>query len=453
MKIKTKLSLLYTSITVGILTIVFIFVYFVTSKNIDANYDSLLFDKALVTAQKHFERDELNQQAYEKILDAYQSLLPETSETVIVANNKQEAIAELQPILEENKIQELFYKHKVRFKLDDLSGVAIYYPDNEGNFIVMVTAKNVQGEYLKGMLRNILIAVLIISSILIFGLLWWNSQMITKPLQEMVDQMKKITSKDLHLRLAERKGNDELAQTINYFNRMIERLERSFNSQKTFIANASHELKNPLTAIMGECEVMQLKEFTPEEYKKSIQRIESEIIRLSTLVSDILRLAQTDLDISESGAEQLDIVGELASVVQYFEHSGYKGRVLLENEKRPFFIKSNKHLFFVALQNIIDNACKYSDGTVFVKAIQTGQQFKISFTDHGIGIPEEEKDKIFDTFYRAKNTHNVKGAGIGLSLTHKILTLSGAEIQINSKENQGTTISVMWYSNAILIPS
>lgn len=444
MKIKTKLSLLYTSITVGILMVVFIFVYFVTAKNIDTNYYSLLFDKALVTAQKHFERDELNQQAYEKILDAYQSLLPETSEKVIVANDKQEAVPELRLFLEEKEIQELLQRHKVKFKTDDLSGVAIYYPDNEGNFIVVVTAKNVQGDYLKGMLRNILIAVLIISSILIFGLLWWNSQMITKPLQEMVAQMKKITSKDLHLRLAERKGNDELAQTIIYFNRMIERLERSFNSQKTFIANASHELKNPLTAIMGECEVMQLKEFTPGEYKMSIQRIESEIMRLSTLVSDILRLAQTDLDISESGAEQLDIVGELESVVQYFEHSKYKGRVALENEKKPFFVKSNKHLFFIALQNIIDNACKYSEGMVFVKANNNGEQFKITFTDLGIGIPEEEKDKIFDTFYRAKNTHNIKGSGIGLSLTHKILTLSGAEILISSTENKGTTISVIW---------
>lgn len=444
MKIKTKLALLYTSITVGILVIVFIFVYLLTSKNIDNNYYTLLLDKALITAQKHFEKDELNQHAYQKILDSYQSLLPETSERVIVANNRQHATKELESFLDNRQIEELFNKNQVKFEIDNLSGVGIYYPDNEGNFIIIVTAKNIQGDYLKSGLKKILITVLFISSILIFGLLWWNAKMITKPLQEIVTRMQEITPKDLHLRLAERKGNDELAQTINYFNRMIERLEISFNSQKTFIANASHELKNPLTAIMGECEVMQLKQFTPDEYKTSIRRIESEIERLSILVNNLFRLAQTDLDISESGSERLNVVEELQSVIQYFEYSKYKGRISFVKEETPFYIKSNNHLLFVALQNIIDNACKYSNSTVTVRAVKTRSGFQITVSDKGIGIPPDEKEKIFDTFYRGRNTHNYKGAGIGLSLAYKILTLSGADIRISSSENIGSTISIIW---------
>ncbi len=444
MKIKTKLALLYTSITVGILVIVFIFVYLLTSKNIDNNYYTLLLDKALITAQKHFEKDELNQHAYQKILDAYQSLLPETDERVITANNRQHATKELESFLDNRQIEELFNKNQVKFEIDNQSGVGIYYPDNEGNFIIIVTARNIQGDYLKSGLKKILITVLFISSILIFGLLWWNAKMITKPLQEIVTRMQEITPKDLHLRLAERKGNDELAQTINYFNRMIERLEISFNSQKTFIANASHELKNPLTAIMGECEVMQLKQFTPDEYKASIRRIESEIERLNILVNNLFRLAQTDLDISESGSERLNVVEELQSVIQYFEYSKYKGRISFVKDETPFYIKSNNHLLFVALQNIIDNACKYSDSTVTVRAVKTRSGFQITVSDKGIGIPSDEKEKIFDTFYRGRNTHNYKGAGIGLSLAHKILTLSEADIRISSSENIGSTISIIW---------
>lgn len=444
MKIKTKLALLYTSITVGILVIVFIFVYLLTSKNIDNNYYTLLLDKALITAQKHFEKDELNQHAYQKILDSYQSLLPETSERVVIANNRQDATKELESFLDDRQIEELFYKNQVKFEIDNLSGVGIYYPDNEGNFIIIVTARNIQGDYLKSTLKKTLITILFISSILIFGLLWWNAKMITKPLQEIVTRMQEITPKNLHLRLAERKGNDELAQTIDYFNRMIERLEISFNSQKTFIANASHELKNPLTAIMGECEVMQLKQFTPDEYKASIRRIESEIERLNTLVNNLFRLAQTDLDISESGSERLNVVEELQSVIQYFEYSKYKGRISFVKDETPLYIKSNNHLLFVALQNIIDNACKYSDSTVTVRAFKIKPGFQITVSDKGIGIPSDEKEKIFDTFYRGRNTHNYKGAGIGLSLAHKILTLSGADIQISSSENIGSTISIIW---------
>lgn len=447
MKIKTKLALLYTSITVVILMVVFIFVYLLTSKNIDSNYYTLLLDKALITAQKHFEKDELSQQAYQKVIDAYQRLLPETSERIIVANSRHDATVELESFLNERQIDELFRTEQLKFEIDNLSGVGIYYPDNEGNFIIIVTAKNIQGDYLKSLLKHILLIVLFVSSIIIFGLLWWNAKMITKPLQDMVSRMQEITPKDLHLRLIERKGNDELAQVISYFNQMIERLEISFNSQKTFIANASHELKNPLTAIMGECEVMQLKEFTPDEYKGSIKRIEKEIERLNILVNNLFQLAQTDLEISESEVEQLDVVGELQFVIHYLEQSKYKGRISFVKNENSFYIRSNSHLLFVALQNIIDNACKYSNGEVKIEIIKNKSNFHLLVSDKGIGIPAKEKDKIFDTFYRAQNTHSYKGAGIGLSLAHKILKLSGADISISSLENKGTTVTITWDIN------
>ena len=98
----------------------------------------------------------------------------------------------------------------------------------------------------------------------------------------------------------------------------------------------------------------------------------------------------------------------------------------------------------MALQNIIDNACKYSKETVTVRAFKTKSEFQITVSDKGIGIPSDEKEKIFDTFYRGRNTHGYKGAGIGLSLAHKILTLSGAVMEITSTENRGTTISIIW---------
>ena len=135
---------------------------------------------------------------------------------------------------------------------------------------------------------------------------------------------------------------------------------------------------------------------------------------------------------------------ELQFTINYFEHSKYKGRISFERDKTPDYIKSNKYLLFVALQNIIDNACKYSDNLVSVSACSTSSGFQIMVADKGIGIPLDEKDKIFDTFYRTKNAHNYKGAGIGLSLAQKILKLSGADITVESAENKGTTVSILW---------
>jgi len=444
MKIKTKLALLYTSITVSTLMVVFVFVYFLTTRIIDNNYFTLLFDKALITAEMHFEKDELSQQAYQKIIDTYQTLLPETSETIIVANSKQDAATELQTVLNNSQIEKLFSEERIKFEIEKLDGVGIYYPDNEGDFIIIVTAENEQGEYIKANLKNILLVILFISSFLIFVLLWWNAQLITKPLQQMVVRMRQITAKDMHLRLTERKGNDELAQTINYFNEMMERLEISFSSQKTFISNASHELRNPLAAIIGECEVMQLKDFSVEEYKISIKRVESEIERLNLLINNLFRLAQADLDISESNTERLNITEELQSIVNNFELSKYKGRIKFDSDNSNFHVNSNKNLLFTAIQNIIDNACKYSNTQVFIQSHKTKSGFQIKVIDNGIGIPSTDKDKIFDTFFRASNTHDYKGSGIGLSLASKILKLSSAEIVVESIENNGTTVSIVW---------
>lgn len=444
MKIRTKLALLYTSITVSILVIVFVFVYIVTSRSIDNNYYTLLFEKALITAQKNFEADELTQTAYEKILDVYKELLPETSETIIVANDQEEATIELLPFLTVGEIEALFSGKEIKFKMNNLDAVAIYYRDNEGDFVVMVVAENMQGEYIKGQLMSILIVILLISCICIFVLLWWNAGVISKPLQQMVLGMQKISAKDLHLRLDERKGNDELVQVINYFNQMIERLEISFNSQKTFISNASHEFKNPLTAIMGECEVMQLKTFSPDEYKDAISRIAHEVERLNSLMNNLLQLAQTDLDISKSDLEELNMVEEVSSVVGYFDLSKYKGRIRFTRNLDTYPIEANKHLLFVALQNLIDNACKYSDQEVCIACIKSKQQFDLVITDQGIGIPDDEKENIFNTFYRARNTYDYKGSGIGLPLASKILKLFGAEVKIASRINQGTTVTISW---------
>lgn len=224
---------------------------------------------------------------------------------------------------------------------------------------------------------------------------------------------------------------------------MIKRLEISFNSQKSFISNASHELKNPLTAIIGECEIMQLKKYTSNEYQDSIKRIEYEINRLNKLVNNLLLLAQTDLDISESNIEKTNIVEELQSVINHFRLTEYKDRIKFKLNS-TFYINANKHWLFIAIQNIIDNACKYSDKEVQVQTLSNKNTFEIIIKDQGIGIPKEEKEKIFNTFYRAKNTFNYKGSGIGLSLSYKILKLFEGDINIESCENKGTTICIYW---------
>ncbi|GBU07669.1 two-component sensor histidine kinase [Bacteroidales bacterium] len=448
MKIRAKLVTQYTLVTIAILTAVFAFVYVLTSRTIDKNYYSILSEKAFTTAHKHFEQDEVSQRAYQIILENYRKVLPEAIEVLFNANNEHHLKDSLNIYLSNDEIGTLLNKTKVLFKYNDLNGVAIYYPDNEGDFIVIVMASNTQGEYIKKELLAILFTVLFLSSALVFALSWWNATLISRPLQVLASKTQEIGANQLHIRIKEPKGKDEIAQLVRFFNLMLERLEFSFASQKAFIANASHELNNPLTAIIGECDVMQLKDYNSKEYKKAIERIQEESFKLKELVKHLLRLAQTDLDISESTLVEINIEKELIAIAQHFELSKYQGRVYLHLDKidnaQPFIIKANQSLMFIALQNIVENACKYSDQKVSV-SLETNSKYKrITIEDKGIGIPTKDLNKIFEAFFRAQNTYQYAGYGIGLSLVEKIVGQTKGKINVCSEENRGTRFSITW---------
>ena len=389
MKTGNKIALFYTAITIGIISMVTVVFYFVATDYISRLYYSYLTEKAYATAQKHWEKDELDEEDYARIQQHYEETLPVAAEILLNADSIAEAHSVLSRYLTDEKIASLYAGNVVRFHEGKELGAAVYYPDNEGNFIVLVVSSNQYGGDIQHRIGWLLLGLILVSSVLIY----------------FVGRL--------------------------YATRMVDRIDAAYQSEKAFISNASHELNNPLTAIQGECEISLLKERSPEEYQAALRRIATETSRIIQLIKHLLFLSHGDKEIQKSAMETIF----LADFLMQFSSA----RISFSPDNFSYMISANPYLLKIAIKNILSNACKYSDDKPVEMRLR-GSVLTIS--DRGIGIPPEELKRIFQPFYRASNTREYAGHGVGLSLSLRILSTYGAKVNIISDLGVGTNVEI-----------
>ena len=221
---------------------------------------------------------------------------------------------------------------------------------------------------------------------------------------------------------------------------MLDRLDSAFKAEKSFVSHASHELNNPITAIQGECEISLLKERSTGEYIEALQRISSESKRISNLIRHLLFLSRQDEELIKSNMEAMSLPDMLNDLIKMNE------RIRFHHQEtgKAATVKANPYLLKIALKNIIDNACKYSEKEVDITLSQKDQHLVLEIKDQGIGIPPEEIEHIFQSFYRGSKTHDYAGQGIGLSLTLKIVSAYNARLEISSEIEKGTKVRVIF---------
>ena len=217
----------------------------------------------------------------------------------------------------------------------------------------------------------------------------------------------------------------------HYARQMVERIDFAYQSEKAFISNASHELNNPLTAIQGECEISLMRERTAREYQDALRRIAMENHRVIQLIKQLLFLARGD-------REQLQKAIDTFSLADYLMPFTSE-RISFSPDNFAYQVEANPDLLKIALQNILQNACKYS-GDKPVEMRLRGSV--LSIVDQGIGIPPEEIQRVTQPIYRASNAHAYAGRGIGLSLSLRILRKYGASVHITSRLGEGTTVAI-----------
>jgi signal transduction histidine kinase len=449
MKIRKRLTLQFVAIVILINVISSIFIYYFSSNYRYEEFYGRLYAKANNTAKLLIKFDEINSELLRKIERGAPGRLP--NEKIVIYNDSMRVIFSTDEknelIIDEPLIQKIRNEGELRFIQDKFEALGFLFSDGKEKFIVVAAAVDIFGKSKIKNLAIVLSAVFGASCLLSFALGWVYSGRALMPISKMVDEVNEITISSLNLRLDEGNRTDEIAKLAETFNGMLKRIESAYILQKKFIANASHEMRTPLTAMKGQLEVTLMQERNSEEYRKVILSVLDDIKNLNNVSNNLLMMAQ-----AESGAissfvplriDELLWQTRTALLNVNKEYSIFvKIDDSIEDEKK-LIVDGNEQLLRAVLINLLDNACKYSeDKSVEVLIKSENQNLKISFTDRGIGIPKDELKDIFEPFHRAKNSFSVKGHGIGLSLVESILKMHNATIQVSSVLNKGSVFTV-----------
>ena len=323
-----------------------------------------------------------------------------------------------------------------------------YITSSQEDYVVIVSAENYFHSHHIAYLRNLLFTSLVYAFLLIILISFIFTRTLIRPIKNIINAVNDISSENLHLRLSVPARNDSLSQLISTFNNMLDRLETSFETQKNFISNASHELNTPLTSIIGEGEVALSKPRKPAEYRETINIILEQAGKLEQKTKALLYMARTGYDGKKQKFEKLRIDELILDVKNTTENLLGNVNVsidfsLLPESPLKLKIKGNEQLLHLALCNIVMNACKYSNSQpVNIAIASDDEKVIVIIKDNGIGIPEEEMKFIYDPFFRASNTTQYEGYGIGLPLARNIIKIHNGTLLVSSVVDQGTTVRV-----------
>ena len=216
--------------------------------------------------------------------------------------------------------------------------------------------------------------------------------------------------------------------------------------RKEFSANVSHELKTPLTSILGYAEIMRDGVAKAEDTRRFAGKIYSEASQLMSLIEDIIRLSQLDEKTSLPEMTTVQLKDVCEDVCQRLQPQAEKAGVSLSVNCAPASVRGIEKILEEIVQNLVDNAIKYntSNGSVGVSLKTVGSRVEFSVSDTGIGIPEEHLSRVFERFYRVDRSRNkqIGGTGLGLSIVKHSAETMGATVQLQSKLGIGTTVTV-----------
>lgn len=450
MKIRTRLTILFTLITATILLAFASVIYFSARENREKEFYSLLRKEALTKANLFF-----NAKVETQILqDIYRSNREILNEVEVAIYNKDFTLlyhdaVDIDFVKETPQmINNIYQKGEVKFYQEDWQVIGFRYPYQGKDYVITAAAYDQYGfNKLSSLLSSIFI-VFIISILIIYLIGLYFSKKAFVPISEMTEKAKKISATNLDLRLKSNGSKDELSELANTFNEMLNRLENSFDAQKNFVSNISHELRTPLAAIITELELSINENRNIEEYKSAIQNALGDAKKLVRLSNSLLDLAKASYDPAEIAFKLIRVDEVLLDARHQVQraNSNYKIDIHFEHDfetDNEISVSGNEYLLKTAFVNLFENGCKFSNEHQSIVSISfENKNIILKFSDKGIGIKQEDLKNIFTPFFRGENKTFAEGNGIGLYLTQKIIHLHKGSISVQSKQNQGTTFTI-----------
>jgi heavy metal sensor kinase len=279
---------------------------------------------------------------------------------------------------------------------------------------------------------------------------WFLAHRSLAPVVGMVERARRLGGDDLSGRLPVVNPRDELGRLAETFNDLLGRLESSMTQQRQFMADASHELRTPITTTRTAANVaLQQRHRDEDDYRRSLTIIEQQAIRLSRIVDDMFTLARADAGnypIRKHPMYLDEVVNEVVSAARIVASTKEVSIECNGANSAPFV--GDEELIRRMLMNLLDNAVRHSPsgGVVRVDLHQIACGYSIVVADQGPGIPPENQPHIFERFYRvdpsrARGTRD-GGAGLGLSLAQWVAHLHGGAVTLTSSSNMGSTFTV-----------
>ncbi len=240
----------------------------------------------------------------------------------------------------------------------------------------------------------------------------------------------------------------ELEPFMSMIRKQHEEILRSADVRVQFTANVSHELKTPLTSISGYAELIESGMAKEKQAQRFAGEIHKSASRLLTLINDIIRLSQMDSPTTGLNLETFDAAQLAADTIEQLRIGAEKMNVTLMLERKPAWIEADRRMMEELLYNLCDNAIRYNvrGGSVRVEVRPLRDQVMVSVQDTGIGISQENQERVFERFYRVDKSRSkaTGGTGLGLAIVKHIAAKHGASLALESELGRGTTITVVF---------
>ncbi len=273
---------------------------------------------------------------------------------------------------------------------------------------------------------------------------YWIASRALRPVQKITEAASQIShGSDLNKRIGLGKGNDELHRLANVFDDMFSRLDEAFKTEQQFISDASHELRTPMSVILAQCEYILEQPRSNEEYAEAFTVIQRQGRKMSRLIEDMLCFARMEQNEKSYPLEKLDLTELVNDVCSDMSLIRDKNITLKRRVRSDVFVSGNRMLLTRLLTNLISNAYRYGreNGEIIV-TLDMNEEILLQVEDNGIGIPEDQQKKIFERFYRADQSRNTEGTGLGLAMVKDIADYHGGNVEVSSKTGTGSIFSV-----------
>ncbi|MBN8824263.1 MULTISPECIES: HAMP domain-containing sensor histidine kinase [unclassified Spirosoma] len=455
--IRTRLTVQFALLVTVILLLFSLGVYFFSKLYLEKRFFKRLQDRAITTTTLLFDLQQTDSTVLrvidagnkEPLLNENISIYNAKTKQVLFSNNPANTRFHEQFIPQLDSTAQTLYMRQHEYQV-----VAIHLAKTNSSDWVIVSGIDQTGHEALDDLKKILI-VMVLAALLLLGISgWFFADRALAPMSGIVQQVNTIFPADVSKRVEHPNRSDEIGVLVATFNQLLDRVEQAINKQKMFIANVSHELKNPLTKINSQIDVALIQKRNPDAYERTLQSLQEDTRHLAQLTNTLLDLANTSMRADTLAVEPVrmdELLWESKTQLQSW-HENYQIQLTFSDfpdEEEALITQGNRAALKVLLMNLLDNACKFSPGKTAQVTFQAkANTIIITVFNEGPQIPEADLPYIFQPFFRSNATApSSKGHGVGLAVVAQVVEIHKGSISVKSTQ-EGTTFTLTLPSSA-----